>query len=131
MAQTEMNTEQLVAMYVKLRDAKATAVAAFKQKIAKADEAMGKLEAQLLKNLDATGAESIRTQSGTAFKAVKTSATVADWDAMLAYILEHGLYNMLERRVSKKAVEEFKDENDDLPPGVSWREELTIQVRRT
>jgi hypothetical protein len=85
----------------------------------------------LLKQLEATGAESVRTKSGTAFKTTKTFASVADWDATLTYIVDQGLFNLLERRVSKQAVLEFKEEHNDLPPGVSWREELAISVRRS
>jgi hypothetical protein len=126
-----MNTEQLVETYVKLRDAKKVADDAHKQKMAKVNEALSKLEGKLLTELNASGAESIRTNAGTAFKSTKTSATVADWDATLQFVLEHGMYNMLEKRVSKQAVEEFKAEHNDLPPGVTWREELTISVRRS
>lgn len=126
-----ITTETLVEKYVMLRDAKAAATQRFKEKIAKVDEAIGKLEAQLLQQLEATGAESIRTKAGTAYKTVKTSATVADWDAVLSYIVDQGLYNLLERRVSKQAVLEFRQENNDLPPGVNWREELSIGVRRS
>jgi hypothetical protein len=38
---------------------------------------------------------------------------------------------MLERRVSKAAVEQYKDEHGNLPPGINWREEITINVRRS
>jgi hypothetical protein len=128
---TEPNTEQLVAVYVKLRDGKRAEAQAFKERVAKIDAAMSKLEAKLLTQLDATGGDAIRTQSGTAYKTTKTSATVADWDALLKYILEENAYHMLEHRVSKDAVADFKEENNDLPPGVNWREEVCIGVRRS
>jgi hypothetical protein len=126
-----MNTEEVVQKYVQLRDAKASYVKRFKDKVEKVDEAMSKLEAVLLQQLEATGADSIKTKSGTAFKTRKTSATVSDWDAVLNYVLDNKLFNLLEKRVSKNAVVEFKEANNDLPPGVSWREELAIGVRRS
>jgi len=127
----EQTTEGLVEKYVMLRDAKAAAVARFKEKMAKVDDVMAKFEAQLLNQLEATGAESIRTKAGTAYKSVKTSATVADWDAVLEYAITNGLLNLLEKRVNKTAVLEFKEEHNDLPPGVNLREELVVNVRRS
>jgi hypothetical protein len=55
---------------------------------------------------------------------------VADWDATLDFIKANEHWQMLEHRVSKQAVEEYKSEHGDLPPGVDWREEVTVNVRR-
>jgi hypothetical protein len=38
---------------------------------------------------------------------------------------------MLERRVNKTAVEEFKAEHGEIPPGVNTRQEIVINVRRS
>jgi hypothetical protein len=38
---------------------------------------------------------------------------------------------MLERRASKSAVEQYRDTNDELPPGLNWREEITVNIRRS
>jgi roadblock/LC7 domain-containing protein len=126
-----MDNEKVVAAYVKLRDMKAQMAAKFKAEVAKVDEAIQKLDARLLAQLSAANAESIRTQAGTFFKTVKTSATVADWDALLGYIIANDAYHMLDKRVNKTSVAEFKEEKNDLPPGVNWREENTIGVRRS
>jgi hypothetical protein len=125
------NAEQLVAIYVKLRDGKKAEAKAFKERVEKIDQAMSKLEAKLLVQLDAVGGEGIRTKSGTAYKTTKTSATVADWDSLLKFIIADNAYHMLEHRVSKEAVVEYKEEHKDVPPGVSWREEITVGVRRS
>jgi len=126
-----MDNEKAVAAYVKLRDLKAQMAAKFKAEIAKVDEALAKLDGKLLAQLQASQAESIRTEAGTFFKTTKTSATVADWDALLGYIVANDAYHMLDHRVNKTAVAEFREEKNDLPPGVNWREELTIGVRRS
>jgi hypothetical protein len=126
-----MDTNKVVAAYVKLRDMKAARAKQFKEEIAKIEEAMDKLDARLLAHLQAANAESIRTEAGTFFKTTKTSATVADWDSFLAYVLANEAYHMLEKRVAKQGVVEFKEEKNDLPPGVDWREVQTIGVRRS
>lgn len=122
--------KDIVEKYIKLRDAKAQITAACKEKTAQIDAALKLAEGALLQAFDAQGIDSVSTASGTAYRTTKTGATVADWDATLGYIKEHELWNMLEHRVAKKAVEEFKAEKDDLPPGVNWYEEVSINVRR-
>ena len=123
--------EELIEKYIAIRDKKAEIVAAHKAKIAKIDEALGKVEAVLLVQLEENGMESARCKSGTVYKSNRTSATVADWDYVLNFIQTNDLWNMLERRVSKQAVEQYKEEHGDLPPGINWREELVVNVRRS
>ncbi len=122
--------EQLVEHYITLRDKKAEIANAAKAKLAKVDALLDKIEGALLLTFQQSGAESVRTKSGTAYKSTKASATVADWDAVLNYIRDNELWQMLERRVSKDAVIQFREQHNDLPPGVNWREEVTINVRR-
>lgn len=125
-----MNFDDVVSRYIQLRDKKAAIKAEYDAKVAKIDEVMGKAEAVLIKYFAETGLESVRTDSGTAYKTTRSSATVGDWDALFSHILSTENYQLLEHRVSKKAVEEFKEVNADLPPGVNWREEVVVNIRR-
>lgn len=122
--------EELVEKYIELRDAKAKVKAQYDAKVERIESVLEKIEAVLLQQFNESGMESVRTKSGTAYKQTRTSAGVADWDSVLEYIRENDLWNMLERRVSKAAVEQFKDAHGDLPPGINWREEVVINVRR-
>lgn len=121
----------LVEKYITLRDRRDTVMREAKEKAAKFDTVLDKIEAVILATFDDVGVDSVKTGAGTAYKSKRTSAKVADWDTVLHYIAEHGLWNMLERRVAKVAVEEYKDAHGELPPGVDWREEITINVRRS
>jgi len=123
--------EALIEKYIEIRDAKQEIVNKHKAKIAKLDKVLDKIEAFILEQFNEDGVESARCSSGTAYKSVRASCGVADWDTTLAYIREHDLWNMLEKRVNKTAVEEFRDAQGDLPPGLNWREEVTINVRRS
>lgn len=126
-----MNLEVLVTKYIAARDKKQAIMDEAKQKAAKIDAVLEKIEGVILQSFNETGAESVKTAMGTAYKSTRTSVTVADWDAALNFIREGEHWEMLERRVSKKAVEEFKEETGDFPPGLSTRVEVTINVRRT
>lgn len=122
--------EDLIDRYVKLRDRKAQMKAEYEASVAKIDEAMEKVENYILGHLNANGIESVGSAAGTAFKQSVTSATVGDWDALLAHIRTTESWNLLDRRVNKTAVVEFKEANNDLPPGVNWREESVVRIRR-
>lgn len=122
--------KELVDRYIKLRDAKAQLKAKHTAELLPLEEMLAKIEAAILAHCNEQGLEAIRTEGGTAYKTVRTSASVADWDATLRFIRENELWHMLERRVSKDAVVQWREANGDLPPGLNWREEITINVRR-
>lgn len=127
----DIDVDLYVKKYIALRDRKAEISAAMKKRTAKLDMILEKIEAELLKEFQKRGMLSAKTESGTAYIASRTSATVADWDSVLEFIRENDLWHLLERRVNKTSVEQYKTESGDLPPGVNWREELVLNVRRS
>lgn len=124
--------DNIVEKYVALRDKKAELEAAHKKAKAEFDAALDRIEAYLLKHLNDNGAESIRTAAGTFYKSKQNSATVADWDQVRAWIEQdpETRWPMLEKRVSKLFVEAHLEEHNDLPPGINWRSESVVNVRR-
>lgn len=120
----------LVEKYIKLRDAKAKAKGKYEDSISELTAIMDRIEALILDEFTKSGVESCSTAEGTAYRTVKTSASVADWDATLNFIRAGEHWEMLERRVSKDAVVRWKEENNDLPPGLNWNEIVAINVRR-
>lgn len=129
-AENNVTLQSLVERYIALRDKKIAIAAQLKEKVGRIDDVLSKVEAAMLKEFKAMGVESVRTPHGTAFKSVRTSATVADWDAALDYIKSNEDWGMLEKRVSKDAVKAYREDHNDLPPGINWREDITINVRR-
>jgi hypothetical protein len=123
--------DELVEKYLELREAKAQLKAKYDTAKGGIDTSLAAIEARILDEFNKSGLESARTAHGTAYKNTRTSASVADWDATLKFIQDNQLWNMLERRVSKDAVVQWRDEHNDLPPGLNWREEITINVRRS
>jgi hypothetical protein len=122
--------EQLIDRYVKLRDRKAAMKAEYDLSVAKIDEAMTKVENFILGHLNTNGIDSVGAPAGTAFKATMTSATVADRDAFMGYVRNNEAFNLLDVRANKTAVIEFREANNDLPPGINWREEAVVRIRR-
>jgi hypothetical protein len=126
-----MKVDELVGKYVEVRDKKSDLTADYKAKIAKIDTVLDKIETLLLQQFDAMGMDSVKTPHGTAYKSTKTSYQIADWDSTLAFIREHELFHVLERRVAKAGVDAYKEETGELLPGLNARTEVTVNIRRT
>jgi hypothetical protein len=126
-----MKLSEAVSLYIKLRDKKAAMKKEFEVSIAPLNEKMDKLEAKLLEVFNTTGMESVRTEFGTAYSSVRSSATVADRDSFISYVRSHDDWALLEVRPAKLAIEEFRAANDGgLPPGINFTEERVVNVRR-
>ena len=126
-----MKMDELVKTYIQVREKKSQRKAAYDSDIKKYDELQDKIEALLLVKFGDLGIDSIKTEAGTAYSSVRTSASIADWDMFFPFIQEHQAYDLLERRVSKAAVEQYKSANDDLPPGINYSETRVVNFRRT
>lgn len=128
-----MKLDQLIEKYVQVRDKKAELKKAYEEQARKFDAALEKMEGMILQIFDETGQDSAKTQFGTAYVSTRASATVADREAFLGWVLQDPAERtiFLENRVSKVAVEQYKGVHDDLPPGINWSSILTVGVRRS
>jgi hypothetical protein len=126
-----MKMSDLVAKYIALRDKKAEYKAAYDAKVALIDETLDKIEAKLLQVFDDTGMDSVKTEAGTAYKSTRVSVTTGDKDAFMEFVRTNDEWPLLEVRPSKSAVEEYRQQHDDLPPGINWRAEQVVNIRRS
>lgn len=114
-----------------MRDRKAELKAEFDAKVAPLNEKMDKLEAKLLDVFNQTGMDSVKTEFGTAYSTTRVTASVADKEVFMAHIRANDDWGLLEVRASKTAVDQYRSVHDDIPPGVSMREERVVNVRRS
>jgi phage host-nuclease inhibitor protein Gam len=127
-----MKLSEAVSLYIQLRDKKAEMKSAFDASVAPINEKMDKLEAKLLDVFNKTGTDSVKTEHGTAYTAVRTTASIADREAFMDYVKANEEWSLLEVRASKTAVEQFCESNDNaLPPGVNMRSERVVNIRRS
>ena len=132
-----LNVENLVTKYIELRDRKAQIEKELEAEKAKLTKLMDAIEERLKGLMHDTGTKSLKTDHGTAYIAYKDSATVADWDALLDFIVTNENWDLLERRVSKTAVKHLMEEDrngnytNPPPPGVNFVRFETVNVRRS
>jgi hypothetical protein len=126
-----MKLSEAVELYIKLRDKKAEIAKQRKAEEAEVQIKMDKLEVQLMGALDKLGGEGMRTAAGTAYISSRTSATIADKDSFMGYVKANLAWDLMEVRVSKLAVDVYAAEHGDVPPGVNYRTERTVSIRRS
>jgi hypothetical protein len=126
-----MKLSEVVEKYIELREQKSQLKADYDAKVSKIEANMTKIEGKLLEIFELTGMDSVRTRSGTAYASVRSSASVADREAFMDYVKANEEWPLLEVRASKLAVEQYKSVNQELPPGINWREERVVNIRRS
>lgn len=126
-----MKLNELVGKYIELRDKKSEIKAEYDQKVAKIDAVLEKIEAKLLSVFDDTGMDSCKTEFGTAYTSNRSTASVADREVFMNFIKENEEWPLLEIRASKSGVEQYKEANAELPPGINWRSERVVNIRRS
>lgn len=126
-----MDANELVKVYIKIRDAKAAKSAEMEAELSALQEQMDLVEQELLEICKATGQDGGKTQFGSFTRSVKTRYWPSDWDAMYRFIKEHDAPELLERRVSQTNFKEFLQANPDkLPEGMNVESKYSITVRR-
>ena len=128
-----MRLSDLVATYITIRDRRAARKRAFLIEDDADKTRQEKIEAVFLMKFKELGIDSVKAANGagTAYKALQTSATVADRSMFLEHVVNNSAFELLDVKANKTSVAEYKTANDGaIPPGLNWREEQTINVRR-
>jgi hypothetical protein len=124
---------KLIAAYIKVRDDRAKRKAEYETADADDKGKQEKIEAEFLRRFhergtDATSADGL----GTAFVEVVAAASVANKDVYFDWLIESPRERMcfVEARANKTAIRQYRDEHDDIPPGINWRETQVVRFRR-
>lgn len=127
----ELDDVSLLKLFIALRDRRAKRKAAYDDDDANDKDKQNKIEVEFLRRFQDRGIDNVSARDiGTAYKSTRSSATVADWEEVLDYVQENEAWELLERRVNKTAVEQFKSVEGDLPPGINWSETQVVNFRR-
>lgn len=127
---TAPKAEDIIAAYIKVRDQKEAVEARHKEELAPYKEKLSVLGTALLEIMQTVGTTEVKGPAGTAFRTLKTSATVEDRDTFKTFILEHDEWGLADLRASKVAVEQYKEEHGEIPPGIKYSSMYDVNVRR-
>jgi hypothetical protein len=100
----------------------------------KAAEAVKARETEIYNSILADLNESTDTGAAGKFYRVqrveKTVQNVADWPSFWAFIRENNAFEMLQKRLSDKAVAEWAESKDALPPGINQAQIATLSFTK-
>lgn len=120
-----------VEQYIKLRDKIKEIEARHKEELKVYKETLEKLNAVILAHLTQVGGESIRTSAGTAYITEKKSASLADPQAFMDYVISNEAWDLLDRKANSTAVADYISEHKAPPPGVNFSTTNLVGVRRS
>ena len=129
---TEVNTEELVAAYINLRNTREKLLMQYETEDEKLKAEMALVEKSLLNICNSVNADSIKTTHGTVMRKLNERFFCQDWDNFYKFVLDNEAVQLLERRIHQSNFKEFmKDhEGDGLPPGVNVMREYGVSVRK-
>jgi hypothetical protein len=124
--------DELVKVYLTIRDAKSKLYNEYQLKNGQLEEEMKQIEVVLLEECDKVGADSVRTNVGTVTRTIKENYTCGNWDEFKQFILQEGALELLSQKIHQSNFKEFmtNHEGEGLPPGISSIREYRATVRR-
>ena len=127
----EVPLEKLTRIYIKMREKKAEVAKELEEKVSKIDSDMRTVKTAILQHMKDIGAESLKTSAGVVYRTVRTTYATSDWESMNKFILEHGVPELLEKRIHQTNMKAFLEDNPDLlPPGLNANAEYSVTIRR-
>jgi hypothetical protein len=130
---TAITADMVISAYIATRDEIAAEKKLFEEKVADLKIKQGKREAWLMKELDRMGVTSVKKNGvGIAFFNTRTSATLSDRDAFVAWVKEdwENRDQFLDIKANKTSIKDRVDENETLPPGVNYTTVKVVQINK-
>ena len=127
----DVDLSKLVRVYLKMKAKRDEITAEYKEKEGAIKSQMDLVKRALLDYCKDSGNDSVRTSEGLFYKSTRQSYWTSDWESMGKFIVEHGVPDLLDKRIHQSNMKQFLDENPDLlPPGLNVDKEYSITVRR-
>ena len=121
--------DDMVQIYVKLRDKIDAANKLHDEKMKPAKEYLVRLNVGLMAALQASGQDSGKTPYGTAYLSTKKSTSIADGTVFREFVISNGFWDLLDWKANSTAVADYIASGKQ-PPGINFSQTITVGVRR-
>jgi uncharacterized protein YhaN len=117
--------DKLVAIHAKIKAKQAQ----LDKQLADLEEQREEIRLAIKDQMKALGLTSVKTSSGTVSLMKSTRYNTQDWDSFKAFVLEHQVVDLLEKRIAQSNMAQFLEENPGvLPPGLNSVTGFDIRV---
>ena len=131
MSEETITPDKLAKAYIKIRAERSALSTQFKEADGDLSRQLDRLKQAMLDHCERHNTLSVRTSEGLFFTSKKTKYWTGDWDAMHAFIKEHNVPELLDKRLNQTNIKEFLEENPTLvPDALNTETELVISVRK-
>jgi hypothetical protein len=125
-----MDVEQRMAQYVQVREILRAEGKVWKEREALLKNILDRIEGEFGAFMKETNQDNLTSASGTAYTSEVWSATVADAEALRAFVKETGKFDLLKMAANPTTVRAYVAENNALPPGVNLSSLINVNVRK-
>ena len=127
----DITAEKLTKAYIKIRDERAKLSAEYKEKDSVLSRQLERVKQGLLDYCNDHSVESVRTSEGLFYRSVKQKFWTNDWEKMHAFIMEHNVPELLEKRLNQTNLKQFLEENPESRPDcLNVDSEYSMSVRK-
>ena len=117
--------DKLVAIHAKIKARQAK----LDKEIAVLEEQRTEIRMAIKDQMKALGLTSVKTSFGTVSLTKTTRYNTQDWDSFKAFVLEHQVVDLLEKRIAQTNMAQFLEENPGVvPPGLNSVTGFDIRV---
>lgn len=127
----QINVETVIQAFLKLREQRSQLKKAYDDEDALLKGKMDKLETWLMSQMQATGAKQLGSTAGTAYQQTVMKGNCSDWPTFWDWLAENKRFDMMEKRISIKSIQEYYQETNDMPPGINVSPELRVVIRKS
>lgn len=122
--------EKRTAQFIQVRDTIKRLEDLHKEKLKPLKEIQEVLAGRIQQFMATNSLENLRTAAGTCYTSVRRTASLADPEAFMKYVIEHNAFDLLDRKANSTAVQDFVKKTGALPPGCNLTAIETVGVRR-
>ena len=126
----DQSIEDLIVEYRDRRDQLADARHTYQKFEQETKSRLDEIAMKLREIAEALGLNALPTPAGTAYRTIKETYRVGNWDEVLEYIQATGNWQMLEKRIAKLATKEIFESTGVMPPGVEYMAEVEFVIRK-
>jgi hypothetical protein len=130
-APINLDISKRVDQYVRLRDEIKRLDDEHKTKMKPYRDALEKLNSLLLTHLNDIGGDSVKSAAGTVYRTERKTASLADPDIFMRFVIDNEAWDLLDRKANVTAVVDYIEENNAEPPGVNLNRTYIVGVRRS
>ena len=123
-----INIDRLVKIHAKIK----AKMEALDSELAVLEEQRTEVRNAIKDLMRAQNLQTVRTTSGLVSLVTTTRYNTADWDSFKAFILEHQVPDLLEKRIAQTNMATFLEENPGvLPPGLNAVTSYDVRVTKS